>query len=138
MIASLYHSGSSSRVKPSLNSGMGISHKKAQRSPNFCEFCTFSWLLLPQYMSWNLARLQLDVISGALPGEFRARDQVHHSIGMPHVNSQILHRQLQKTGLCPHGIEIDDSYNDVVLVGRLFAVTDELVVINCVELQIPV
>src|SRR2546427_373836 len=134
MIASLYHSGSSSRVKPSLNSGMGISHKKAQRS----RFCASLWLLLSQYMSWNLVRPQLNVISCALPGEFRATDQIHHSIRRPHVNSQILYRQFQKPRLRPHRIEIDDSHNEVALVGSPFAVTDKLVVIDGVELQIPI
>src|SRR3989442_58548 len=74
MMASLYQRGSSSRVKPSVISRIGCA----------------GLLLLPQYMNRHFRRPQLHVIPRALPHESDPGEQIHHAIGMSHVDSQIL------------------------------------------------
>src|SRR5437867_7793920 len=116
MIASLYQNGSSSSRKPSAKSSISLV------SPDD--------LLFFQNVCRHLARPQLYVISGALPSVARPGQQVDHHEGMPYVNSQLVHRQFQKSGLFPHGIEIHDRHDDVAFIRCAFAVTDDLIVID--------
>ena len=57
---------------------------------------------------------------------------------MPHVDPQIFQWQFHKTGLRPGCVEIDNRQNQIVIVRRSFAVADELLVIDCMKLQIVV
>src|SRR6266550_3430463 len=120
-MASLYHSGSSSSVKPSVNSRM-ISEES----------------VLPQYMGRQLIRSQFYVVPCPLPVEFLAGEQIRHLIGMSHVDPQILQRQFHKTGLHPGGIQIHDGQDQIAVVRGSLAVTNDLVIIDGVEHQIVV
>src|SRR6266566_5318543 len=119
MMASLYHRGSSSRVKPSVISRIGCA----------------GLLLLPQYMNRHFRRPQLHVIPRALPHESDPGEQIHHAIGMSHVDSQLLHWQLHTARLCPQRIEINEGHDDIAFICSSLAVANDLVVIDGVELQ---
>src|SRR5438093_13141503 len=111
MMASLYHRGSSSRVKPSVISRIGCA----------------GLLLSPQYMNRHFRRPQLHVIPRALPHESDPGEQIHHALGMSHVDSKILHCQLHRARLCPHSIELNEAHEHMTFLCSSLAVANDLV-----------
>src|SRR5215475_7375829 len=118
MMASLYQSGSSSSVKPSGSSGM------------------LENLFSSQDVGRQLVWTQFYIVCRPLPRECCARHQIDHSVWVPHINTQFFQRQIHETGLLPLRIQIHNGKNEIPFVRRPFAVADEFVVVDSVELQL--